>query len=127
VAKKAVSLHYYKESTMDYTIQDYREKRCTLDQVGCEIPEVVVRPPNGTAKETVNLFMDAFHELGGLDELVKFGRANPGKFYDQLLRLLISMDAPKQSAQSTKNLEATAEGELLSMSSADLKRALMEK
>jgi len=95
--------------------------------VGAEIPEVVVRPSSGTPKETVNLFMDAFHELGGLDELVKFGRANPGKFYDQLLRLLISMDAPKQSAQINRDIEQVADSEVLGMSSTELKKLLLGK
>ena len=112
---------------MLYTIEDYKEKRCTLDQVGTEIPEPIVRPQSGTPKETVNLFMDAFHELGGLDELVRFGKANPGKFYDQLLRLLISMDAPKQSAQTSKDIEQMADSEVLGMSSAEIKKLLLEK
>lgn len=112
---------------MLYTIEDYKEKRCTLDQVGTEIPEPVVRPSSGTPKETVGLFMDAFHELGGLDELVRFGKANPGKFYDQLLRLLISMEAPKQSMQTSRDIEQQEDSEILEMSSADLKKLLISK
>ena len=108
------------------TMQDYHDGQCTLDQVGTEVPEVVVRP-QGTPKETVGLFMDAFHELGGLDELVKFGRTNPGKFYDQLLRLLIAMEAPKQSMQTSKDIEQAAQSDMLAMSSAELKKLLLEK
>ena len=52
-----------------------------------------------------------FHDLGGRAELLKFAKNNPGKFYDQLLRLLISMEAPKQSMNLTLNIEQMAEAE----------------
>jgi hypothetical protein len=114
---------------MQYTLQDYREKRCSLDQIGQDIPEMVlpmVLPPGIKPSATVLLYLEAFNRSGGLDSLVEFARLNPGKFYDQLVRLLINMEAPKQSMQVTLRLESMTKDEVLNLPSSEIRRLLME-
>lgn len=114
---------------MQYTLQDYREKRCSLDQIGQDIPEMVlpmVLPPGIKPSATVLLYLEAFHQSGGLASLVEFAKLNPGKFYDQLVRLLINMEAPKQSMQVTLRLESMSKDEVLNLPSSEIRRLLME-
>ena len=81
-------------------------------------------PPKSGPKDTVDIYLDVFHTIGGREELAKFAKNNPGKFYDQLLRLLISMEAPKQTMNVAISIERSSDQELMSMSSQDLKRLL---
>lgn len=113
---------------MNYTIQDYHQGQCTLDQVDCARPSVepMVLPPGIKPSATVLLYLEAFHRSGGLDSLVEFARLNPGKFYDQLVRLLINMEAPKQSMQVTLRLESMTRDEVLNLPSSEIRRLLME-
>ena len=114
---------------MNYSMQDYKEKRCTLDEVGTEIPPI---PPeeNGEndaprAQTLVGNYLKAFDRIGGVEELVNFARTNPGKFYDQLLKLLTNMNAPREAFKNETNEDALKVGDLDNMTSDDIKRALM--
>ena len=112
---------------VNWTYEDALAGKCEPHQVGTEAVFVEVLPPQTAPKDTIRTYLDVFHDLGGRAELLKFAKNNPGKFYDQLLRLLISMEAPKQSMNLTLNIEQMADTEVLGMTSAALKKLLLEK
>lgn len=111
----------------NWTYEDALAGKCEHWQVGTEAVLLEVLPPQTSPKDTVGIYLDVFHSIGGREELAKFAKNNPGKFYDQLLRLLISMEAPKQSMNLTLNIEQMAQSDMLSMSSAELKKLLLGK
>ena len=110
-----------------WTYEDALAGKCEPHQVGSEAVLLEVLPANTTPKDTVGIYLDVFHAIGGREELAKFAKNNPGKFYDQLLRLLISMEAPKQSMNVAINIENLESAELLSLPTADLKKLLISK
>jgi hypothetical protein len=116
---------------MNYTTQDMLDGLCDVTQVGTPRPSIesslpISLPPGIKPSATVLLYLEAFHRSGGLDSLVEFARLNPGKFYDQLVRLLINMEAPKQSMQVTLRLESMTKDEVLNLPSSEIRRLLME-
>lgn len=111
----------------NWTYEDALSGKCEPHQVGTEAVFVEVLPPQTAPKDTIRTYLDVFHDLGGRAELLKFAKNNPGKFYDQLLRLLISMEAPKQSMNLTLNIEQMAQADMVSMSSTELKKLLLGK
>ena len=111
----------------NWTYEDALAGKCEPHQVGTEAVLLEVLPANNTPKDTVGIYLDVFHSIGGREELAKFAKNNPGKFYDQLLRLLISMEAPKQSMNVAINIENLESAELLSLPTADLKKLLISK
>ena len=111
----------------NWTYEDALAGKCEPHQVGTEAVLLEVLPPQTSPKDTVGVYLDVFHALGGRTELLKFAKNNPGKFYDQLLRLLISMEAPKQSMNLTLNIEQVAQADMVSMSSTELKKLLLGK
>ena len=111
----------------NWTYEDALAGKCEPHQVGTEAVLVEVLPANTTPKDTVGIYLDVFHSIGGREELAKFAKNNPGKFYDQLLRLLISMEAPKQSMNLTLNIENLAQADMVSLPTAELKKLLMAK
>lgn len=114
---------------MNYVMQDYHDGQCTLDQVGTPRPSVeppvMHLPPGVKPSATVLLYLEAFQRSGGLEQLVIFAKQNPGKFYDQLVRLLINMEAPKQSMQVTLRLDSMSQEEIINLPSSEIKRLLM--
>lgn len=108
---------------MNYTLNDYKEGRCALDQIDTEIPEAApVSTPLGTIEDYL-----AIHEaLGGREFLLAWARANPAKFYDQLLKILEKTDTMKKSAAENTKLEQLSTQELASLSSVEIKRLLLE-
>jgi hypothetical protein len=82
-------------------------------------------PPGVKPSATVLLYLEAFQRSGGLEQLVIFAKQNPGKFYDQLVRLLINMEAPKQSMQVTLRLDSMSQEEIINLPSSEIKRLLM--
>ena len=111
----------------NWTYEDALAGKCEPHQVGSEVILPEVLPANTTPKDTVGIYLDVFHAIGGREELAKFAKNNPGKFYDQLLRLLISMEAPKQSMNVAINIENLESAELLSLPTAELKKLLISK
>lgn len=113
---------------MNYTTQDMLDGLCDVTQVGTPRPSIepMVLPPGIKPSATVLLYLEAFHRSGGLNSLIEFARLNPGKFYDQLVRLLINMEAPKQSMQVTLRLESMTKDEVLNLPSSEIRRLLME-
>lgn len=118
----------------NWTYEDALSGKCEPHEIGTEAQLLEVLPANSvnfvsksSPKDTVGIYLDVFHSIGGRAELAKFAKNNPGKFYDQLLRLLISMEAPKQSMNLTLSIEQVAQADMVSMSSTELKKLLMEK
>ena len=111
----------------NWTYEDALSGKCEPWQVGTEAVLVEVLPPASSPKDTVGIYLDVFHAIGGREKLAEFAKNNPGKFYDQLLRLLISMEAPKQSMNLVLNIEQMAQADMASMTSTELKKLLLEK
>jgi hypothetical protein len=82
--------------------------------------------PPANAKEVVQEYLETYNDIGGRAALVKQAKLNPMKFYDQLLKLLMAMEAPKAAVAVQVNIERLEREEMVAMSSADLKRYLME-
>ena len=110
-----------------WTYEDALAGKCEPYQVGTEAVLAEVLPANTTPKDTVGIYLDVFHSIGGREELAKFAKNNPGKFYDQLLRLLISMEAPKQSMNIAIKIENLEQNEILSLPTAEIKKLLLDK
>lgn len=114
-----------------YTYEDVLTGKCEHWQVGTSKIDanIVINKYTdvqaNSPKDAVSLYLDVFHKIGGAQELEKFAKANPGKFYDQLLRLLISMEAPKKVMEVHVNLQSLSRQDMESMSSADLKRMML--
>jgi hypothetical protein len=115
------------KKVVTWTYEDALAGKCEPYQVGTEAVLVEVLPAQASPKDTVGIYLDVFHSIGGREELAKFAKNNPGKFYDQLLRLLISMEAPKQSMNVTLNIERMAQADMVSLPTSELKRLLIQK
>lgn len=83
-------------------------------------------PP--TSSETlVQTYLDVFNEIGGKKALIVFAKNNPMKFYDQLLKLLVAMEAPAQAMAIQMNFGPMSDAELETLSTNDLKRRLLRQ
>lgn len=114
------------KKVVNWTYEDALSGKCEPHEIGSEVVLLEVLPPQTSPKDTVGIYLDVFHAIGGREELAKFAKNNPGKFYDQLLRLLISMEAPKQSMNLTLNIEQVKSADLVTMTSTELKRLLLD-
>jgi hypothetical protein len=83
--------------------------------------EVLSTTPEGF----INEWMEVYKNIGGRSALETFARENPIKFYDQLMKLLVSMEAPKQVMSIHLGQSALTEHELESLSTLELKKRLM--
>lgn len=87
----------------------------------CQQPKPIA-PPASPA-DLVQTYLDVFHEIGGKQSLVEFARKNPMKFYDQLLKLLVALEAAPQTQINIANI---SDNDLHSLSIAQLTRLLLD-
>ena len=112
---------------MVYTLEDYRLDKCTLDDIGKTIPEEIV--PEYTqprSQDLISNYLAVFEQLGGVEELLRFAQKNQGKFYDQLLKILMGMEAPKESAKEERAKASVSTSDLEGMTTLELKQRLLE-
>ena len=76
---------------MKWTIEDMMAGECDITQVGAERKEEVV------SFGTIEDYLAIHEELGGRPFLLAWAKANPAKFYDQLLKILEKTDAIKRA------------------------------
>lgn len=117
-----------------FTYQDYTDGLCTpaqigtMDQVGSPKPEVLgptpIVPPQDS-KALVQEFMEVYNEMGGRKALLAQAKANPMKFYDQLLKILVAMEAPQQVMAVQMNFGPMSDDELDRLPTIELKKRLM--
>ena len=81
--------------------------------------------PSTTPEAFIEEWMHVYQAIGGRTALQDFAKANPIKFYDQLMRLLVSMEAPKQVMELHLGRSALSEHELESLSTLELKKRLV--
>ena len=111
-----------------WTVADMLAGRCTASLVGSTKNLVLSTKhevPSTTPEEFINEWMEVYKSIGGRKALEDFARANPIKFYDQLMKLLVSMEAPKQVMELHLGRGALSDQELESLSTAELKRRLL--
>lgn len=109
---------------MNWTIDDMLAGRCNVTQVGTEReeePDAV----EGNGLGTVEDYLAIHEALGGRKFLMEWARANPAKFYDQLLKILEKTEAIKRAGDEGKRLEELTGAELEKLSSAEIKRLLL--
>ena len=111
-----------------WTVADLRKGLCKMSQVGTDRPpaestkcEVLSTTPEGF----INEWMEVYKNIDGRGALETFARENPIKFYDQLMKLLVSMEAPKQVMELYLGRSALTEHELESLSTLELKKRLV--
>ena len=111
-----------------WTVADLRQGLCKMSQLGTDrlpavtpMDEVLSTTPEGF----INEWMHVYKAIGGRSALETFARDNPIKFYDQLMKLLVSMEAPKQVMELHLGRGALSDSELESLSTAELKRRLL--
>lgn len=111
-----------------FSYQDYRDGLCTASQVGHpkDQPPTAKRVAPTDSRTLVQEYMEVFHEIGGRDALVKQAKLNPMKFYDQLLKLLVAMEAPKATVAVQVNLAQLSHEEITALPSHEIKRLLLE-
>ena len=106
-----------------WTSDDALARRCKLSQVG----EEKVPPPEPlSSREIIDEYLSVYQQLGGLEALLKQARANPQRFYSELLKILINMEAPKASLAVQINIEQVSAKELEQMSSVEIKQLLLK-
>jgi hypothetical protein len=109
---------------MKYTLEDYKQGRCALNDIDTEIPDAApIAPP----QETIDDYLAVHAELGGKQFLLEWAKANPAKFYDQLLKILEKMDTIKRAGEQSTKLEELNAKDLESLSSTEIKRLLLQK
>jgi hypothetical protein len=106
---------------MKWTIEDMMAGECDVTQVGSERQDAAV------SLGTIEDYLAVHEALGGLDFLTAWAKANPAKFYDQLLRILEKTDAIKRAGDAGKKLEEMSTKELEQLSSVEIKKLLMER
>ena len=114
-----------------WTIQDMRQGLCTVSQVGKDKPTMDEAQSTMSIvqslepKEFINEWMEVYRALGGRQGLIEFAAKNPIKFYDQLMKLLVAMEAPKQLMGVLIEREDLSTQELEKLTTVELKRRLM--
>jgi len=111
-----------------WTVADLRQGLCKMSQVGTDrLPAVSTtdEAPSTTPEAFIEEWMHVYQAIGGRQALQDFAKANPIKFYDQLMRLLVSMEAPKQVMELHLGRSALSEHELESLSTLELKKRLV--
>ena len=111
---------------MDYwTIEDMMSGACDVTQVGMA-RDVVEEKVEGSSLGTIEDYLAIHEALGGREFLLAWAKANPAKFYDQLLKILEKMDSIKRAGENVVRLDALSARDLEGMSSLEIKRLLME-
>jgi hypothetical protein len=107
-----------------WTIQDMMDGLCDITQVGQEKEDERVV---GGSLGTIEDYLAIHEELGGREFLLAWAKANPAKFYDQLLKILEKTDAIKRAGDEGRRLEQLSMAEINGMSSAEIKKMLLER
>lgn len=114
---------------MKWTLNDVQNGLCTISQVGQLRPtppqNAKDEVPSTTPEEFIGEWMAVYQAIGGRKALEEFAKANPIKFYDQLMKLLVSMEAPKQVMELHLGRGTLSEHELESLSTLELKKRLL--
>jgi hypothetical protein len=76
-------------------------------------------------QDFITEWMEVYKDIGGRGALATFARENPAKFYDQLHKLLVSMEAPKATMKMAQALDRLSMTELESLPTNELKRRLL--
>lgn len=108
---------------MKWTIEDVMAGACDITQVGAE--REVEREEGGGSLGTIEDYLAIHDELGGREFLLAWARANPAKFYDQLLKILEKTDAIKKAGDAGRELERLSLRDLEGMSSVEIKKLLV--
>lgn len=115
-----------------WTVSDLRQGLCKMSQVGTDraptkdqVPSTTDEVPSTTPEAFIQEWMHVYQAIGGRQALQDFAKANPIKFYDQLMKLLVSMEAPKQVMELHLGRGALSEHELESLSTLELKKRLI--
>ena len=105
--------------TTTYTMEDYHANRCSLDDVGTDIP-----PPSADELNMAEAIKGAVRRAGGQEALEIELAKNPTALYQAVLKMGVTQ-AAKQETPSLPDLEALTDAEISSMSSLDLKKVLL--
>jgi len=111
-----------------WTTQDLLDGKCNMDQVGSPKPlaqSTVPTAPPQDSKALVQEFMEVYNEMGGRQALLTQAKANPMKFYDQLLKILVAMEAPQQVMAVQMNFGPLSDEALDRLPTIELKRRLL--
>lgn len=106
-----------------WTTQDMMAGECDITQVGQEKEDERVV---GSSLGTIEDYLAIHEELGGREFLLAWAKANPAKFYDQLLKILEKTDAIKRAGDEGRRLEQLSMAEIGALSSAEIKKMLLE-
>lgn len=110
-----------------WTTQDMLSGLCDVTQIGtCREVEGEIDIGSGGSLGTIEDYLAIHEALGGREFLLAWARANPAKFYDQLLKILEKMDTIKRAGEAKGKLDELSSAELETMTSAELKRLLLE-
>jgi hypothetical protein len=107
-----------------WTTQDMLNGLCDVTQVGTEREEAT--DGGGGTLGTIEDYLAIHDALGGRQFLLEWAKANPAKFYDQLLKILEKTDAIKRAGEQTARLDALSAKDLEAMSSVEIKRLLVD-
>jgi len=106
---------------MTYTMEDYYANRCTLDDVGLEIPA-----PSTEELNMADLIKGAYNAAGGREAFEAEAKKNPTALFNAVLKMGVAQ-AAKQETPPLPALDALTDAEIEAMSSLDLKRLLLRE
>lgn len=106
---------------MLYTMDDYHANRCSLDDVGTEIPL-----PSTDELNMAELIKGAYNAAGGREAFEAEARKNPAALFNAVLKMGVAQ-AAKQETTPLPPLDALTDAEIEAMSSLDLKRLLLRE
>ena len=105
---------------MKFTLNDYHEGRCTIDQIGENIPEKAsVEPLNMAA-----LIQSAYNAAGGEAAFNQEAKKNPSALFQAVLKMGV-LQAAKQALPAPPSLDELTDTDIQTLDSTTLKRILL--
>ena len=108
---------------MKWTMEDFLAGKCKAKDIDNDRQEVQIQ----SSKDLVNEYLAVYEAIGGRSAMEKVARDNPQKFYTELLKLLIAMEAPKATMAVQVNVERARAGDVRGMKSEDIRSLLLSR
>lgn len=108
---------------MIWTTEDFLAGKCKAKDIGEEQNTGTIL----SSKDLVNEYLAVYAAIGGRNAMEKVAKENPQRFYSELLKLLIAMEAPKATMAVQVNVERAMLGDVRGMKSEDIRALLLSR